>query len=221
MRLLILPVVFVGLSAVLVWAFGDRVVLPEDTDGLVTWLRSHHSYAWIVGSGVILGDSLLPLPSAPAMYSMGIIYGWLLGGFVGGAASVVAGLVGFGATRALGRRGALLLVGEKDLQRTDAFYERWGLYAVAFGRAVGGPAEWAVILAGLSRMPFLPVLGALCAGGFASGFVMAALGATAVTQPFLATAITVALLIAALFAGRLLLAITPDRPAKSGPDTPR
>jgi uncharacterized membrane protein YdjX (TVP38/TMEM64 family) len=205
MRLLILPVGFLGLSAVLVWMFGERVVLPDDIDGVVTWLRSHHSYAWIVGAAVILGDALLPMPSAPAMYSMGIIYGWFLGGFIGGAASVIAGLIGFGATRALGRRGALLLVGEKDLQRTEAFYERWGLYAVAFGRAVGGPAEWAVILAGLSRMSFLQVLGALCAGGFASGFVMAALGAMAVAQPLLATAVTVTLLVAALLAGRLLV----------------
>jgi uncharacterized membrane protein YdjX (TVP38/TMEM64 family) len=205
MRVLILPAAFFGVSAVLVWIFGERIVFPEDTDGVVTWLRSHHRHAWVVGSAVILGDALLPMPSAPAMYSMGIIYGSVIGGFIGGAASVIAGLIGFGATRALGRRGAIFLVGEKDLQRMEGFYERWGLYAVAFGRAVGGPAEWAVILAGLSRMPFLQVLGALCIGGFASGFVMAALGAMAVTQPLLATAITVGLLIAALYAARLLV----------------
>jgi membrane protein DedA with SNARE-associated domain len=113
--------------------------------------------------------------------------------------------MGFGATRLLGRRGALYLVGEKDLLRTEAFYERWGLYAVVFGRAVGGPAEWAVILAGLSRMPFLQVLGALCLGGFASGIVMAALGAMAVQQPVLAVGITVALLAAMLFAGHRMV----------------
>jgi membrane protein DedA with SNARE-associated domain len=124
---------------------------------------------------------------------------------------VIAGLMGFGATRMLGRRAALYLVGERDLQRTEVFYERWGVYAVAFGRAVGGPAEWAVILAGLSRMPFSSVLGALILGGFVSGMVVAALGAVAVTRPLLAAAITVALLGAMLLAGRIVTRASASR----------
>jgi uncharacterized membrane protein YdjX (TVP38/TMEM64 family) len=205
MRLLIFPAILFSATALLVWAFGDRLVFPEEYDEVVAWLRDQGSYAWLVGGGVILADALLPVPSTPAMLGMGVIYGPILGGLVVGTASVVSGLMGFGATRLLGRRGALYLVGEKDLLRTEAFYERWGLYAVVFGRAVGGPAEWAVILAGLSRMPFLQVLGALCLGGFASGIVMAALGAMAVQQPVLAVGITVALLAAMLFAGHRMV----------------
>jgi uncharacterized membrane protein YdjX (TVP38/TMEM64 family) len=202
MRLLIFPAILFGVTALIAWAVGDRLVFPEDFDDVVVWLRSHGAYAWAVGGGVILADALMPVPSTPAMFSMGIIYGPLLGGIVCGTASVIAGLVGFGATRMLGRRGALYLVGEKDLLRTEAFYERWGLYAVVVGRAVGGPAEWAVILAGLSRMPFRSVLGALILGGFASGMVMAALGAGAVTRPLLAVAITLIVLGAMLLASR-------------------
>jgi uncharacterized membrane protein YdjX (TVP38/TMEM64 family) len=204
MRLLIFPILLFGFTALLGSILGDLLVLPESFDDVVVWLRSHGAYAWAIGGGVILADALLPVPSTPAMFSMGIIYGPLLGGAVCGTASVIAGLVGFGATRMLGRRGALYLVGEKDLGRTEAFYERWGLYAVVLGRAIGGPAEWAVILAGLSRMPFGKVLGALIVGGFVSGFVMASLGAVAVVQPLLAVAITLALLGAMLLAGRLI-----------------
>lgn len=204
MRLLIFPALLFGIAALLTWTLGDHLVFPESFDDVVVWLRGHGAYAWAVGGGVILADALLPVPSTPAMFSMGIIYGPLLGGLVCGTASVIAGLMGFGATRLLGRRAALYLVGEKDLQRTEAFYERWGLYAVVFGRAVGGPAEWAVILAGLSRMPFLHVLGALVLGGFVSGLVMAALGAAAVTQPLMAVAISSLLLGAMLIAGRWL-----------------
>jgi uncharacterized membrane protein YdjX (TVP38/TMEM64 family) len=203
-RLLIFPALLFGIAALLTWTLGDHLVFPESFDDVVVWLRGHGAYAWAVGGGVILADALLPVPSTPAMFSMGIIYGPLLGGLVCGTASVIAGLMGFGATRLLGRRAALYLVGEKDLQRTEAFYERWGLYAVVFGRAVGGPAEWAVILAGLSRMPFLHVLGALVLGGFVSGLVMAALGAAAVTQPLMAVAISSLLLGAMLVAGRWL-----------------
>jgi len=190
-----------GIAGLLAWTLGDRLILPEDFDEVVVWLRSHGEYAWAVGGSLILADALLPVPSTAAMFSMGIIYGPLLGGLVCGAASVLAGLMGFSATRILGRRGAIFLVGEKDLERTEAFYHRWGLYAVVFGRAIGGPAEWVVILAGLSKMPFLEVLGALCLGGFVSGMVMAALGAVAVTQPLLAMAVTSVLLATMFFAG--------------------
>jgi uncharacterized membrane protein YdjX (TVP38/TMEM64 family) len=204
MRLLIFPALLFGLTALLGWTLGDRLVFPESFDDVVVWLRSHGAYAWAIGGGVILADALLPVPSTPAMFSMGIIYGPLVGGAVCGTASVIAGLAGFGATRMLGRRGALYLVGEKDLERTEAFYDRWGLYAVVLGRAIGGPAEWAVILAGLSRMPFGKVLGALILGGFVSGIVMASLGAVAVAQPLSAIAITLALLGAMLLGGRLI-----------------
>ena len=201
MRLLIFPAMVFGIAGFFAWTFGDRLVFPEEFDEVVVWLRGHGEYAWAVGGSVILADALLPVPSTAAMFSMGIIYGPLLGGLVCGAASVLAGLMGFGATRILGRRGAIFLVGEKDLERTEAFYRRWGLYAVVFGRAIGGPAEWVVVLAGLSKMPFLEVLGALCLGGFVSGMVMAALGSAAVTQPLLAVAVTSALLGTMLFAG--------------------
>ena len=198
MRLLIFPAVLLGLSSFLFWGLGDRLAFPGEFDEVVVWLRAQGDYAWAVGAGVILADAILPAPSTLTTFAMGIIYGPLLGGAIGGCASVLAGLLGFGATRLLGRRAAVWLVGEKDLARTQAFYERWGLYAVVFGRAIGGPVEWAVIFAGLSKLRFLPVLGALCLGGFGSSLVMAALGAMAVTQPLTAVAISGGLLAAVL-----------------------
>ncbi len=215
MRLLIFPAILFSLSSLIFWSFGDGLVLPDEFDEVVVWLRAQGEYAWAVGAGVILADAVLPAPSTLTTFALGIIYGPLLGGAIGGGAAVLAGLTGFGATRLLGRRGALWLVGEKDLARTQAFYERWGLYAVVFGRAIGGPAEWAVILAGLSNLRFLPVLGALCLGGFGSGFVMAALGAMAVTHPLAALAISVGLL-----AVMLLVAQGLKRPARKNPAEP-
>ena len=209
MRLLIFPAILFSLTGFIVWSLGDGLVFPDEFDEVVVWLRAQGEYGWAVGAGVILADALLPAPSTLATFAMGVIYGPLLGGAIGGCASVLAGIMGFGATRLLGRRGALWLVGEKDLARTQAFYERWGLYAVVFGRAIGGPAEWAVILAGLSKLRFLPVLGALCLGGFGSGIVMAALGAMAVTQPLTAVAIS-----GGLLAVMLLVAQWLTRPAR-------
>ena len=141
---MIVPAALIGTGALLTWLLGERLALPESFDEVVAWLRGHGAYAWAVAGGVIVADALLPVPSAPATVALGIIYGWLAGGLLASGALMVAGLLGFGATRALGRRGARLLVGEADLARATAFYDRWGLVAVAAGRAVGGPAEWAV-----------------------------------------------------------------------------
>jgi hypothetical protein len=49
MRLLIFPAILFSATALLVWAFGDRLVFPEEYDEVVAWLRDQGSYAWLVG----------------------------------------------------------------------------------------------------------------------------------------------------------------------------
>jgi hypothetical protein len=92
-RLLIFPATLFGIAGFLAWTFGDRLVFPEEFDEVVVWLRSHGEYAWAVGGSVILADALLPVPSTAAMFSMGIIYGPLLGGFVSGTVMAALGAV--------------------------------------------------------------------------------------------------------------------------------
>ena len=93
----------------------------------------------------------------------------------------------------LGRSVAEKLLGREDLARTERFYDRWGMIAVAIGRAIGGPAEWAVILAGLTKMPFHRVLIAVLLGAYISGGVIATLGAYSVFRPEIALALIVPL----------------------------
>lgn len=205
MRLLIFPLVVLSAAALISWIFADRLVFPEEYDDVVAWLRTYGSTAWLVGIAVILGDALLPVPSTPAMFAMGIIYGPVLGGLICGVSLVAAGFLGFLATRMLGRRAVLFLIGEDDLERTERFYERWGLYAIVIGRAIGGPVEWVVILAGLSKLASSKVFLALCAGGMTTGFVMAALGSMSVAQPLVAIAISSVLVLAMLFLGHRLI----------------
>jgi len=195
-RLLIFPLGLMLFSSLLVALLGDRLALPEDFAEVVEWLRGYGNVAWLVGVGVIMADALLPVPSTPAMLAMGIIYGPIVGGLICGTASLLAGMTGFFGTRILGDRVATKLVGEQDLARTRGFYDRWGLLAVVFGRAVGGPAEWIVILAGLSTLPVWRVAAAVAVGGYVSGFVMATLGAYSVDEPALALGVTLLILLA-------------------------
>jgi uncharacterized membrane protein YdjX (TVP38/TMEM64 family) len=207
-RLLLIPLLFVLASALIAFVLGSQVEIPDSFAEAVAWLRSFERWAWAVAMAVIIGDFLLPLPSTPALVSLGIIYGPLLGGVLGGIATTTAGLLAFGVTRALGRRGALYLVGERDLARAQRFYDRWGVYAVALGRALGGPLEWLVLIAGISGMPVLRASVALLVGGFAAAFVTAWLGDLAVDRPALAITLVLVLAIALAWLARRLLAST-------------
>lgn len=209
MRLLLIPLLFVALSGLIALALGNQFEIPSSFAEAVVWLRSFERWAWAVAMAVIIGDFLLPLPSTPALVSLGIVYGPLLGGLLGGVATTIAGLLAFGLTRALGRRGALYLIGERDLARAQRFYDRWGIYAVTLGRAIGGPLEWLVLIAGISGMPFPRVLVALLVGGFSAAFVTAWLGDLAVDRPAVAITIIFVLAIALAWLGRRLLAAVP------------
>lgn len=216
MRLILVPLSFVLLSSLIALVLQHHLDVPDSFAEAVAWLRSFERWAWAVAMAVVIGDFLLPLPSTPALVGLGIIYGSLLGGLLGGVATTSAGLLAFGLTRALGRRGALYLVGQADLARAQRFYDRWGLYAVALGRALGGPLEWLVLIAGLSGMPFSRALVALLVGGFSAAFVAAGLGDLAVERPALAIGLALALAVAMAWLARRLLAAAPGASGSDG-----
>lgn len=214
MRLLAIPLLFILVSAAVAFVLGDLDAVPASFAEAVAWLRGHGDWLWLAASAVIIGDFLLPLPSTPALVSLGMVYGPFWGGLIGGIATAVSGLLAFGVTRAIGRRGALFLVGERDLQRAEHFYARWGVSAVVIGRAVGGPLEWLVLIAGISGMPWMRATIALLLGGCASAFATAWLGHVAVDRPILAVALVVAWALAFALIGRWLLP-----PAREAADT--
>ena len=83
--------------------------------------------------------------------------------------------------------------------------------------AVGGPAEWVVLLAGVSRMPTGRVILAIALGAVPAGFVMAGLGSMAIDQPMLAMGLTIGLAAILVFAGpRLVGYARPDSGGEAG-----
>jgi uncharacterized membrane protein YdjX (TVP38/TMEM64 family) len=71
-------------------------------------------------------------------------------------------------------------------------------------RAIGGPVEPVIVLAGLSRMRWRTVLVALCAGGLPAGVLKAGLGAYAEQHPVPAILAAVALAVLATWVAKRL-----------------
>lgn len=201
MRILLLPLFFIFIGGLYFVFFGDIYPIPESPEDLLTVLKSYKDQAWIVAVCIIIGDVILPLPSDVTIFTLGILYGPIIGGALGSLATFIAGVLGFYIARLMGEKGALFLLGETDLARANLFYKKWGFLAVALGRAIGGPAEYLVITAGLTKMNPTKVIAAVFVGGTSSSFCMAYLGSQTSERPYLAvlSAITMVILLLAIF----------------------
>ncbi|HOB76636.1 MAG TPA: VTT domain-containing protein [Phycisphaerae bacterium] len=170
--------------------FGEQFDRAFVERGGVEWLRGFGAWAWAVGIGLLVADLVLPVPATPVMSALGILYGPIAGGLIGGLGSMLAGSIAYGLTRMLGRRAAVFLAGERDLRRSEAFFNRTGGWAVAVARPVPLLAEVIVCLAGLARMRPGKFFVALACGSLPMGMVFAALGHSGAERPMLALAIS-------------------------------
>lgn len=195
MRILLLPLIFTFIGGMYYVFLGDLFHIPDSPEDLLVSLESHKDQAWIVAMCIIIGDVVLPLPSDITVFTLGILYGPLKGGALGSLATFIAGIIGFYIARLMGEKGALFLLGKDDLERANRFYEKWGFLAVALGRAIGGPAEYLVIAAGLTKMSPIKVISAIFIGGASSSFFMAYLGSQASDSPYLAVLAAITLVV--------------------------
>lgn len=138
-----------------------------------------------IGLALMIADLLLPVPSSAIMNWYGSTWaawlgtagGTVVGGLVGAAVCVASSLVIYCLCRWLGRRAAVRLAGERDLERVRGFFERWGSLTVVASRPVPMLAEAVVCLAGMSRMPLGRFLLASTIGAIPFALVFAWLGA--------------------------------------------
>ncbi len=166
-----------------VFIFGDTIDEQFGGQKGVELLSTYGHWAWLFAIGLIISDLCLPVPTPAVMAALGLLYGPLLGGFIGGIGSILAGLVAYGGCRLLGKRVANVLAGEDNLPKLQRFFDRSGGAAIAFSRWLPILPEGLACLAGLSRMAFLPFLTAVSVGSFAMGFAFAFLGAAYTDKP--------------------------------------
>lgn len=178
-------IVFVLVVAMLIPAlvFDDEVDAYFGGEEGLNRLRQFGGWAWLAGVGLIVADLVAPVPSTAVIAGLGMIYGPVLGGLIGGAGSTLAGLVAYGGCRAVGPRVARLLVGEADLAMLRRFFERYGLWAVALSRWMPLLPEALCCLAGLAGMRAGHFVAALACGSFAMGFAFGALGQAYLDRP--------------------------------------
>jgi uncharacterized membrane protein YdjX (TVP38/TMEM64 family) len=164
---------------------GDRLEAMLHQDRLVAWFQSYRASAWLVGTGLLVSDLVLPIPNTMVMAALGVIYGPVLGGLVSTLGNCLSGLLGYWLCRSYGRPVAARLIGEADLEAGHRLFARSGGLIVALSRWLPVLPEIVSCMAGLTRMPFRVFVLALFAGSAPLGFVVAGLGYAGSEQPIL------------------------------------
>lgn len=87
MRILLIPLLFIVIGSFIVYMAGPSLKIPESIAEFQAWLQSFDNWAWAAGFALIAGDALLPLPSDPTTFTLGLIYGGLIGCVTASAAA--------------------------------------------------------------------------------------------------------------------------------------
>ncbi len=217
MRLALVVVALVAIMLVPALVFGDEIDEAFGGQAGVERLRAYGDWAWLAGIGLIVGDLVLPVPSTAVIAALGMIYGPWLGGLIGGAGSLLAGLVAYGGCRLLGQRALDVLVGGRNLEKLHRFFGRHGLLAIALSRWMPLLPEALCCLAGMARMRPGPFLAALSVGSLAVGFAFASLGTAYLDRPAVGLLISAAIPIVVWPPLHLMLR-DPRRPADATPE---
>jgi uncharacterized membrane protein YdjX (TVP38/TMEM64 family) len=123
--------------------------------------------------------------------ALGIIYGTLLGGFLGSVGLITSGLLGYGLMRTSARRLVQRIAGPQSLHRMESLFDQRGAWAIVLTRSLPySVPEALVFLAGLAGMRMGKFTAALTIGCVPTAFAFAAVGAGWADQPILALAVS-------------------------------
>lgn len=154
--------------------------LPELQDARLL----HGSSAWTAaaaGTGLLMSDVLLPVPSSAVMTAHGALFGVAVGtvlSMVGNTGAVLAGwLVG-----RVGRHRLAQPLSPGERARATALLDRWGPAALIVTRPVPVLAETVTIMAGATGMRLGPVVAAGVAGSLPVALAYAVAGRWAATS---------------------------------------
>lgn len=154
------------------------------------WIASAKPYAWVVAIALLVGDLFLPIPAAPVVATVGVIYGTFWGGVVGAIGSFLAGLVAYALARLAGRKAARFLASEEEMTDLQEFFDTWGVGGIISSRAIPVVPEVLTFMAGLARMHLRRFIPALAIGVIPMGFLLAWVGSATGTSSALLLVLT-------------------------------
>lgn len=184
----LITLVFLLLALVVVpfIIWGERFDAALSFDGARGWMEQFGGWAWLAAIALLVADIVLPIPSTVVMSVVGLMYGWLLGGVICSAGSVLSGVIAYGACRLLGRPAARWIAGDEGLARGEEVFSKGGGWLVALSRWTPVLPEAVACLAGIMRMRWRTFLLALVCGSLPLGFTFAAIGHIGQERPALA-----------------------------------
>lgn len=188
--LMLLILALLGAILIPFFVWGSHFDAALSLDGARQWMEGFGVWAWVGGILLLMSDIVLPVPSTVVMSAIGWVYGWLVGGLVCAAGSMLSGIVAYGLCHWLGRGAAAWIAGEKGLQKVEALFDGHGGWLVALSRWTPVLPEAVACLAGIARMSWRVFLPSLACGSIPLGFAFAAIGHLGQSEPIWAIALS-------------------------------
>ena len=163
------------------------------------------------GTGLLVADVFLPVPSSGVMLAHGALFGIVVGAALSLLGSMGAFAVGFGVGRR-GKRALERLVPAEERSRADRLLTRWGVLAVLVTRPVPILAETTALVAGTSSLGWRISLLAALVGSLPGALLYAEAGALAASFATGAAVFAVVTLL-----GLVVVAVSPRRGREPAP----
>lgn len=161
--------------------------------------------AALVGTGLLISDVVLPVPSSLIMIANGALFGLVLGAALSLLGGLGASLFGFW----IGRRSTHLVqrfVSDRDRAQADRLMQRWGMIAIIVTRPVPLLSETMSIVAGGTSLRWGAMIAASALGVVPGAVIYAATGVYVVSleSSVWSFAIVIAVALAFWLGGKVL-----------------
>lgn len=140
-------------------------------------------FLWI--SAALAADVFLPVPSSIVSTLSGLLLGFPAGLAASWIGMTVGSVLGFLFGKTAAKEAVSKTVGDKELERVSALFQRFGTWTIILCRPVPVLAEASVIAAGSFRMPFPKFALASALSNLGISAVYAYTGAMQQTESFL------------------------------------
>lgn len=202
MRILLIIVGLIALSAIPFLFFGDRF----DTGAILEFFQSGSPLSLLLGVVAISVDLVIPFPAHAIMTGFGMTQGWFIGGLLGAIGTFSAGFLAYWLCRIIGQRAVKVIAGDGDIARLTRFFERYGMWSIALSRWIPLVPEVVSSLAGATRMNQSKFLAGNLLGSLSVGFAYGALGSMSIVPAYLLFAISIGVPILLLIVFTIFLA---------------